>query len=72
MSYCFQPAYSKFRGRVTYLPASANWSASLFGSNINDEIYYEICGGARSGVFDYRYGDPQTYGIEFQYFWGNN
>ena len=70
-SYCFQPAYAKLRGRVTYLPASANWQASLFGSNINDEIYYEICGGARAGVFDYRYGNPQVFGLEFQYFWGN-
>ena len=71
VSYCFQPAYSKLRGRVTYLPASANWQASLFGSNMNDETYFEICGGARSGVFDYRYGNPQVFGLEFQYFWGN-
>ena len=70
VSYCFQPAYAKLRGRVTYLPASANWQASLFGSNINDETYFEICGGARSGVFDYRYGNPQVFGLEFQYFWG--
>ena len=70
-TYCFQPAYSKLRGRVTYLPASANWQASLFGSNINDELYFEICGGALAGVFDYRYGNPQVFGLEFQYFWGN-
>ena len=72
VSYCFQPSYAKFRGRVTYLPESANWQASLFGSNLNDEVYYEICGFGRAGVFDYRYGNPQTYGLEFQYFWGNN
>ena len=71
VSYCFQPAYAKLRGRVTYLPASANWQASLFGSNINDEVYYEICGSARAGAFDYRYGNPQVFGLEFQYFWGN-
>ena len=71
VSYCFQPAYAKFRGRVTYLPESANWQASLFGSNINDEVYYEICGFSRAGVFDYRYGNPQVFGLEFQYFWGN-
>ena len=69
-SYCLQDSYLKLRGRVTYLPADGNWQASLFGSNLTDEVYYEICGGARSGVFDYRYGDPKTVGLEFQYFWG--
>ena len=34
-------------------------------------IDYEICGKARSGVFDYRYGDPKMVGLEFQYFWGD-
>jgi len=68
--YCLQDGYTKLRGRITYLPPSSNWQASLFGSNMTDEVYYEICGDARSGVFDYRYGDPQMYGLEFQYFWG--
>jgi len=70
--YCFQPGYTKVRGRVTYLPPSGNWQASLYGQNINDEVYYEICGPGRSGVFDYRYGDPKMIGVEFQMFWGNN
>jgi len=68
--YCFQPGYTKVRGRVTYLPPNGNWQASLYGQNINDEVYYEICGPARSGVFDYRYGDPKMIGLEFQVFWG--
>ena len=42
----------------------------MYGQNINDEVYYEICGPARSGVFDYRYGDPKMIGLEFQVFWG--
>ncbi len=70
-SICFQPAYAKWRGRVTYLPASANWRASLFAANLNDELYFEICDNSRSGMMEYRYGEPQTWGVEFQYFWGN-
>ncbi len=64
-SYCFQEAYTKFRGRVTYEPADANWQASLYGSNINDQEYFEICGASRSGVFDYRHGAPSMWGLEF-------
>jgi iron complex outermembrane receptor protein len=69
-SICMQDAYLKLRGRVTYLPADGNWQASLYGSNLTDEVYFEICGKGRSGVMDYRYGDPKTVGLEFQYFWG--
>ena len=70
-AYCHQPAHSKIRGRVSYTPASANWQASLFGANLGDERYFEICGKARHGAFDYRYGNPKTIGAEFQYYWGN-
>ena len=70
-AYCHQPAHSKIRGRVSYTPASANWQASLFGANLGDERYFEICGKARHGAFDYRYGNPKTVGLEFQYYWGN-
>jgi iron complex outermembrane receptor protein len=69
-SICMQDAYLKLRGRVTYLPADGNWQASAYGSNLTDEVYFEICGKGRSGVMDYRYGDPKTVGVEFQYFWG--
>jgi len=69
-SICMQDAYLKLRGRVTYLPADGNWQASLYGSNLTDEVYFEICGKGRAGVMDYRYGDPKTVGLEFQYFWG--
>ena len=70
VSFCHQPSFTKFRTRVTYEPADGNWQASLFGQNINDERYFEICGGSRSGVFDYRYGQPDTWGAEFTYRWG--
>jgi iron complex outermembrane receptor protein len=69
-SYCYQGGYTKARARLTYEPASADWQASLFGSNINDERYFEICGAARTGVFDYRYGPPSRWGLEFVYRWG--
>ena len=71
-SVCFQDAYAKFRARVTYTPASENWQASLSGSNIADERYFERCGNARAGMFEYRFGMPDAWRMEFQYFWGGN
>jgi len=70
-TYCHQPGYQKIRGRISYTPASANWQASVFGANLGDERYFEICGKARHGAFDYRYGNPSSIGVEFQYYWGN-
>ena len=70
-SLCYQGGYTKLRARLTYQPAEANWQASLFGSNINDERYLEICGTARAGVYDYRWGAPARWGLEFNYTWGN-
>ena len=46
-SYCFQPGYSKFRARATYVPAAGDWQASLFGNNITDKRYFEWCGNGR-------------------------
>lgn len=71
-SLCFTPAYSKLRARATYSPPEGNWTASLFGQNITDTRYNEWCGGAtgnRSGVYFYRYGRPDTWGLEFNYRW---
>ena len=70
-SRCFQDSYAKFRARVTYVPPTENWQASLFGSNINDERYLQICGGSRSGAFFSRYGAPDQWGLEFTYRWGS-
>jgi len=69
---CFQDAYTKLRARVTYDPPEGNWQASLFGSNINDERYFAACSGSRSNVINYRYGQPDTWGLEFVARWGNN
>ena len=70
-SFCFQEGFSKVRARVSYDPPEGNWQASLFGANISDERYLEVCGGSRSGAFDYRYGQPDTWGLEFTYDWGS-
>jgi outer membrane receptor protein involved in Fe transport len=67
-SFCFQDGYSKFRTRLTYEPAGGDWQVSLFGQNITDERYLERCNdGRRSGVYDFRYGRPRTWGVEFVY-----
>ena len=71
-SYCFQDSYAKWRTRVTYTPAAGNWEASLFGNNITDERYLLVCEASRSGVFDYTYGRPDHWGLEFVARFGEN
>jgi len=71
-SVCFQSSYSKFRARLTFQPAAGNWEASLYGNNITDERYYEECDYARTGMYDYRYGAPNAWGLEFVARWGDN
>jgi outer membrane receptor protein involved in Fe transport len=72
-SFCLQDSYAKFRARLTYEPADANWEASIYGQNIGDERYLERCNdGRRSGAYDFRYGRPAWYGAEFVYRFGNN
>ena len=70
-SVCLTPAYSKFRGRVTYVPADGAWQASLYGQNITDEVYNEWCSEGRSGTYYLRNGRPATWGMEFNYSWGS-
>jgi len=71
-SVCQQGSYAKWRARATYAPAAGNWEASLYGSNITDERYYEECDYARTGVYDYRYGAPDAWGVEFVARFGEN
>ena len=71
-SFCYQPSYNKLRARLTYEPAEGNWEASLFGSNIADERYLLQCADSRSGVYDYTYGRPDAWGLEFVARWGEN
>jgi len=70
-SLCFQEAYSKVRARVTYVPEAGNWQASLFGSNIADERYFDWCGYGRGGSYYSRFGRPSHWGLEFMYNWGS-
>ena len=71
-SYCHQDAFSRFRTRLTYAPANANWEASLFGNNIGDERYLNGCANSRSGAYRYFWGKPADWGLEFNARWGNN
>jgi len=70
-SFCHQDAYARFRTRLTYTPPDGNWEAALFGYNITDKRYWTGCGGGRSGVFDYYWGRPETWGLEFSARWGD-
>ena len=64
-SICKQDAFTTLRFRATYQPEDAAWQASLFGSNITDERYFNYCDESRAGVYDYHYGRPDTWGAEF-------
>jgi len=66
---CTQPEYTKVGARVTYVPAGANWQASVFGQNITDERILESCGDGRD-MFYYRHERPAYWGLEFVSRWG--
>ena len=65
-SKCNQEAYAIARARVNYLPPDGAWQASLFGSNITDKRYWSFCNNGRGGVYDYTYGAPDRWGLEFR------
>ena len=60
----YEDAYGLLNGRIAFAPESANWSVSLWGRNITDEIY-------RTNIIAFfgdevsRLGAPRTYGVEF-------
>lgn len=62
----FEDSYGLLDARVTYAPADAQWSASVWGKNISDELY-------RTNVIPFfgeevsQFGPPATYGVEFSY-----
>ena len=51
---------------MNFQPPSGAWEASLFGSNVTDERYFSYCDIGRAGVYDYTYGTPDRWGLEFQ------
>jgi iron complex outermembrane receptor protein len=63
-SQCNQEAWTKVGARVTFVPPSASWRASLFGNNITDEQILESCGNGR-GVYRYRHERPAYWGLDF-------
>jgi outer membrane receptor protein involved in Fe transport len=69
---CHQDSYSKFRARLTYEPAEANWQAALFGYNITDEEILIVCGEIRSGALRRVYEAPSQWGAEFTMRFGGN
>ena len=68
-SFCFEGDYSKWRTRVMYEPASANYRLTVYGNNINDELIYENCIDFR-GIYRYRHAQPAAWGVEFSARWG--
>ena len=62
----FEDSYGLLDLRVTFAPENAQWSASLWGKNVTDELY-------RSNVIPFfgeevsQFGPPRTYGVEFRY-----
>ena len=62
----FEDSYGLLDGRITFAPPSAQWSASIWGKNITDELY-------RTNIIPFfgeevsLYGPPATYGVEFRY-----
>jgi iron complex outermembrane receptor protein len=64
-SECYQDSLAKFRVRATYLPAGANWKASLWGNNVTDESVMFECTGTRSGGMRYMYEAPAMWGADF-------
>jgi iron complex outermembrane receptor protein len=69
---CHQDSYNKFRVRLNYEPADANWQAALFGYNITDEEILIECGEIRSGAYRTIYEAPSQWGAEFTYRFGGN
>ncbi len=59
-----EEAFGLLDGRITLSPADADWSLSIYGKNLTDELY-------RTNIIAFfgdevsRFGAPRTYGIEF-------
>ena len=70
-SKCNQEAYALVRARANYQPPGGAWQASLFGSNVTDQRYFSFCNNGRAGVYDYTYGSPDRWGLEFRMNFGD-
>jgi iron complex outermembrane receptor protein len=61
----FEDSYGLLDARITFAPADKDWSISLWGKNISDELY-------RTNIIPFfgeevsQYGPPRTQGVEFR------
>ena len=60
----FLPTRTLFNTRITYLPNSDKWSASLWAKNLFDKEYLDLRGRDFLGNDFLSRGDPRTYGID--------
>ena len=63
-----QGSYELFNGRITYTPATGDWSLTAWVKNIGDKFYYTEIIPIDGFGFDERFsGDPRTYGLKVNY-----
>lgn len=68
-----QESFGLLGFNLTYAPDQANWSASVFGTNVTDEEYSNIImdiGGSIGGALGFRMfepGRPAEYGVRLKY-----
>ena len=59
-------SYGLLSARISYVPNSGNWSASIWGNNLTDEEYFnEVT--ANGFALTGSYAPPITYGIDLSY-----
>jgi iron complex outermembrane receptor protein len=62
-------SYNLLGARLTWYPASANWSLSAWGRNLTDKAYTTQVGPAQPNIaqLNFMYGAPLSYGVTFSY-----
>lgn len=67
-----QDAYASVDASLRYTSPNDKWSVETFGKNLTDEDVVVNAAGANSSFqLDYLYAEPRTYGVRFDYRWGN-
>ena len=65
-----EPAYSLLNGSIRYVSANENWNLTLWGKNLNDELYRVNSVSVADSGFT-RIGPPRTWGLTFQALFGD-
>ena len=62
-----------WNARVSWVSADGNWTASLWGKNLSDEVFRvdTLTDPIGSGWGVYVNGMPRTYGVSVRRSWGN-